>query len=185
MPRGPPRESHRRAVRAVERPVGPRPWASWRDAATRKIPAGSPFASSYIGATTSRQLRSAGRSSVHAYPSSAASNFTPQAPVMRSSFKFALYYWKSRHPQKTKIISRIHAYSRRTMAIIATFLASYHRCPVITHLPLLYSRSRRLMPIAGAATRSPGSALPADAIERQSSLRTGDRGGGLPNRNGA
>jgi len=88
------------------------------------------FASAYIGATNEPAVRLAERIVRHAYPSSAAVYFTTAgAESNESSFKFARYYWKVKdQPQKTKIISRLHAYHGVTMAAMsATGMAAYHK----------------------------------------------------------
>jgi len=88
------------------------------------------FASAYIGATNEPAVRLAEKIVRHAYPSSAAVYFTTAgAESNESSFKFARYYWKVKdQPQKTKIISRIHAYHGVTMAAMsATGMAAYHK----------------------------------------------------------
>ena len=88
------------------------------------------FASAYIGATNEPAVRLAEKIVRHAYPSSAAVYFTTAgAESNESSFKFARYYWKVKdQPQKTKIISRLHAYHGVTMAAMsATGMAAYHK----------------------------------------------------------
>src|SRR5712672_1831722 len=88
------------------------------------------FASAYIGATNEPAVRLAEKIVSHAYPSSAAVYFTTAgAESNESSFKFARYYWKVKDkPQKTKIISRIHAYHGVTIAAMsATGMAAYHK----------------------------------------------------------
>ena len=88
------------------------------------------FASAYIGATNEPAVRLAEKIVSHAYPNSAAVYFTTAgAESNESSFKFARYYWKVKdQPQKTKIISRIHAYHGVTMAAMsATGMAAYHK----------------------------------------------------------
>jgi putrescine aminotransferase len=88
------------------------------------------FASAYIGATNEPAVRLAEKIVRHTYPSSAAVYFTTAgAESNESSFKFARYYWKAKdQPQKTKIISRIHAYHGVTMAAMsATGMAAYHK----------------------------------------------------------
>src|SRR5207244_11125069 len=88
------------------------------------------FASAYIGATNEPAGRLAEKIVRQAYPSSAAVYFTTAgAESNESSFKFARYYWKVKDkPQKTKIISRIHAYHGVTMAAMsATGMAAYHK----------------------------------------------------------
>ena len=88
------------------------------------------FTSAYFGATHEPAVRLAEKIVRHAYPSSAAVYFTTAgAESNESSFKFARYYWKVKdQPQKTKIISRIHAYHGVTMAAMsATGMAAYHK----------------------------------------------------------
>jgi len=88
------------------------------------------FASAYIGATNEPAVRLAERIVRHAYSNSAAVYFTTAgAESNESAFKFARYYWKVKDkPQKTKIISRIHAYHGVTMAAMsATGMAAYHK----------------------------------------------------------
>jgi len=88
------------------------------------------FASAYVGATNEPAVRLAEKIVRHAYPSSAAVYFTTAgAESNESSFKFARYYWKVKdQPQKTKIISRVHAYHGVTMAAMsATGMAAYHK----------------------------------------------------------
>jgi adenosylmethionine-8-amino-7-oxononanoate aminotransferase len=88
------------------------------------------FASAYIGATNEPAVRLAERIVRHAYSNSAAVYFTTAgAESNESASKFARYYWKVKDkPQKTKIISRIHAYHEVTMAAMsATGMAAYHK----------------------------------------------------------
>ena len=88
------------------------------------------FASAYIGATNEPAVRLAEKIVGHAYPNSAAVYFTTAgAESNESSFKFARYYWKIKDkPEKTKIISRIHAYHGVTLAAMsATGMAAYHK----------------------------------------------------------
>jgi putrescine aminotransferase len=88
------------------------------------------FASSYIGQTNEPAVRLAEKIVGHAYASSAAVYFTTAgAESNESAFKFARYYWKIKDkPNKTKIISRIHAYHGVTMAALsATGMAAYHK----------------------------------------------------------
>src|SRR6201988_2766588 len=88
------------------------------------------FASAYIGATNEPAVRLSEIIVRHAYTNSAAVYFTTAgAESNESSFKFARYYWKVKdQPQKTKIISRIHAYHGVTMAAMsATGMAAYHK----------------------------------------------------------
>src|SRR5215468_5357504 len=88
------------------------------------------FASAYIGATNEPAIRLAEKIVGHAYPNSGAVYFTTAgAESNESSFKLARYYWKVKdQPQKTKIISRIHAYHGVTMAAMsATGMPVYHK----------------------------------------------------------
>jgi adenosylmethionine-8-amino-7-oxononanoate aminotransferase len=88
------------------------------------------FASAYIGQTNEPAVRLAEKIVGHAYANSAAVYFTTAgAESNESAFKFARYYWKIKnHPDKTKIISRIHAYHGVTMAAMsATGMAAYHK----------------------------------------------------------
>jgi adenosylmethionine-8-amino-7-oxononanoate aminotransferase len=88
------------------------------------------FASAYIGATNEPAVRLAEKIVRHAYSNSAAVYFTTAgAESNESSFKFARYYWKVKDkPQKTKIISRIHAYHGVTMAAMsATGMPIFHK----------------------------------------------------------
>src|SRR5579871_5874924 len=88
------------------------------------------FASAYIGATNEPAVRLAEKIVGHAYSNSAAVYFTTAgAESNESAFKFARYYWKiSGKPDKTKIISRLHAYHGVTMAAMsATGMAAYQK----------------------------------------------------------
>ena len=88
------------------------------------------FASAYIGATNEPAVRLSEKIVRHAYSNSAAVYFTTAgAESNESAFKFARYYWKIKDkPNKTKIISRIHAYHGVTMAAMsATGMAAYHK----------------------------------------------------------
>ena len=88
------------------------------------------FASAYIGATNEPAVRLAEKIVGHAYANSAAVYFTTAgAESNESAFKFARYYWKIKdQPEKTKIISRIHAYHGVTLAAMsATGMAAYHK----------------------------------------------------------
>jgi adenosylmethionine-8-amino-7-oxononanoate aminotransferase len=88
------------------------------------------FASAYIGATNEPAVRLAEKIVRHAYSNSAAVYFTTAgAESNESAFKFARYYWKVKDkPQKTKIISRIHAYHGVTMAAMsATGIPIFHK----------------------------------------------------------
>ncbi|HEY1260873.1 MAG TPA: aminotransferase class III-fold pyridoxal phosphate-dependent enzyme, partial [Stellaceae bacterium] len=77
-----------------------------------------------------------------------------------SAFKFARYYWKVKgRPEKTKIISRIHAYHGVTMAAMsATGMAAYHKMfgPLVPGFvqvapPYAYRWAGNAEPGAGAA----------------------------------
>jgi putrescine---pyruvate transaminase len=88
------------------------------------------FASAYIGQTNEPAIRLAEKIVRHAYPNSAAVYFTTAgAESNESAFKFARYFWKVQdRPDKTKIISRLHAYHGVTMAAMsATGMASYQK----------------------------------------------------------
>jgi putrescine---pyruvate transaminase len=88
------------------------------------------FASAYIGQTNEPAVRLAQKIVGHAYGNSSAVYFTTAgAESNESAFKFARYYWKIKDkPNKTKIISRTHAYHGVTMAAMsATGMAAYHR----------------------------------------------------------
>jgi len=88
------------------------------------------FASAYIGATNEPAVRLSEMIVRRAYKNSAAVYFTTAgAESNESAFKFARYYWKvNDKPNKTKIISRIHAYHGVTMAAMsATGMAAYHK----------------------------------------------------------
>jgi putrescine---pyruvate transaminase len=88
------------------------------------------FASAYIGQTNEPAVRLAEKIVGHAYANSAAVYFTTAgAESNESAFKFARYYWKIKDkPNKTKIISRIHAYHGVTMAAMsATGMPAYHK----------------------------------------------------------
>src|SRR5207249_7174439 len=66
----------------------------------------------------------------HAYTNTAAAYFTTAgAESNESAFKFARYFWKIKDkPEKTKVISRIHAYHGVTLAAMsATGMAAYHK----------------------------------------------------------
>src|SRR6202023_877176 len=65
-----------------------------------------------------------------AYTNTAARYFTTAgAESNESAFKFARYFWKIKDkPEKTKIISRIHAYHGVTLAAMsATGMWAYHK----------------------------------------------------------
>jgi adenosylmethionine-8-amino-7-oxononanoate aminotransferase len=88
------------------------------------------FASAYIGQTNEPAIRLAEQIVRHAYPNSAAVYFTTAgAESNESAFKFARYFWKVQdRPDKTKIISRLHAYHGVTMAAMsATGMAAYQK----------------------------------------------------------
>jgi putrescine aminotransferase len=88
------------------------------------------FASAYIGQTNEPSIRLGEFIVKHAYSNSSAVYFTTAgAESNESSFKFARYYWKvNDKPNKTKIISRWHAYHGVTMAAMsATGMAIYHK----------------------------------------------------------
>jgi adenosylmethionine-8-amino-7-oxononanoate aminotransferase len=88
------------------------------------------FASAYIGATNEPAIRLAEKIVEHAYSNSAAVYFTTAgAESNESAFKFARYYWKVKdQPQKTKIVSRIHAYHGVTLAAMsATGMEAYRK----------------------------------------------------------
>jgi putrescine aminotransferase len=88
------------------------------------------FASAYIGGTNEPAIRLAEKIVSHAYSNSAAVYFTTAgAESNESAFKFARFFWKVQdRPNKTKIISRIHAYHGVTMAAMsATGMAAYHK----------------------------------------------------------
>src|SRR5256714_4687280 len=124
------------------------------------------FASAYVGATNEPAIRLAEKIVRHAYSNSAAVYFTTAgAESNESSYTFARYYWKVKdQPQKTKIISRIHAYHGVTMvAMSATGMAAYHKMfgPLVPGLiqvapPYAYRWSGNEEPGLGAA----------DAIEK-------------------
>src|SRR5262245_4292163 len=124
------------------------------------------FASAYIGATNEPAVHLAEKIVRHAYPNSAAVYFTTAgAESNESSFKFARYYWKVKdQPQKTKIISRMHAYHGVTMAAMsATGMTAYHKMfgPLVPGFiqappPYAYRWSGNEEPGIGAA----------DAVER-------------------
>jgi putrescine aminotransferase len=124
------------------------------------------FASAYIGATNEPAVRLAEKIVGHAYPNSAAVYFTTAgAESNESSFKFARYYWKIKgKPEKTKIISRIHAYHGVTMAAMsATGMAAYHKMfgplvPGFIQVPPPYA-------YRWASNEEPGIAA-ADAVEK-------------------
>ncbi|HZT90180.1 MAG TPA: aspartate aminotransferase family protein [Stellaceae bacterium] len=88
------------------------------------------FASAYTGGTNEPAIRLAEKIVSHGYSNSAAVYFTTAgAESNESAFKFARYFWKVQDkPNKTKIISRIHAYHGVTMAAMsATGMAVYSK----------------------------------------------------------
>src|SRR6266851_31443 len=88
------------------------------------------FASAYIGGTNASAIRLAEKIVGHAYATSSAVYFTTAgAESNESAFKTARYYWKLQDkPEKTKIISRTHAYHGVTLAAMsATGMAIYHK----------------------------------------------------------
>src|SRR6266404_3324320 len=88
------------------------------------------FASAYIGATNEPAVRLAEKIVGHAYANTAAAYFTTAGAESNGpALKFARYFWKIKDkPEKTKIISRIHAYHGVTLAAMsATGMAAYHK----------------------------------------------------------
>src|SRR5579863_6639006 len=88
------------------------------------------YASAYVGATNEPAVRLAEKIVGHAYPSSSGVYYTTAgAESNESAFKTARFYWKVQDkPNKTKIISRIHAYHGVTLAAMsATGMAIYHK----------------------------------------------------------
>jgi len=88
------------------------------------------FASAYIGGTNEPAIRLSEKIVGHAYSNSSGVYFTTAgAESNESAFKFARYYWKLQDkPDKTKIISRFHAYHGVTMAAMsATGMAAFHK----------------------------------------------------------
>src|SRR6202140_2325669 len=88
------------------------------------------YASAYVGATNEPAVRLAEKIVHHAYPNSSAVYYTTAgAESNESAFKTARYYWKIQgKPDKTKFISRQHAYHGVTMAAMsATGMAAYHK----------------------------------------------------------
>src|SRR5579884_792706 len=88
------------------------------------------FASAYVGATNEPAIRLGEKIVKHAYSNSSAVYFTTAgAESNESAFKTARYFWKVKDkPNKTKIISRQHAYHGVTMAAMsATGMAVYHK----------------------------------------------------------
>src|SRR5207244_4742695 len=87
------------------------------------------FASAYVGATNEPAIRLSEKTVKQPYSNSSPIYCTTAgAESNESSFKFARYYWKVMDkPNKTKIISRIHAYHGVTMAAMsATGMKAYH-----------------------------------------------------------
>ncbi len=88
------------------------------------------YTSAYVGATNEPAVRLAEKIVGHAYPSSSGVYYTTAgAESNESAFKTARYYWKVRDkPNKTKFISRTHAYHGVTMAAMsATGMAIYQK----------------------------------------------------------
>src|SRR5438105_10845997 len=88
------------------------------------------YASAYVGATNEPAIRLGEKIVKHAYGNSSAIYYTTGgAESNESAFKTARYYWKVQDkPNKTKIISRQHAYHGVTMAAMsATGMAAYHK----------------------------------------------------------
>ena len=88
------------------------------------------YASAYVGQTNEPAVRLAEKIVEHAYPTSSGVYYTTAgAESNESAFKTARYFWKvNDKPNKTKIISRTHAYHGVTMAAMsATGMAVYHK----------------------------------------------------------
>jgi adenosylmethionine-8-amino-7-oxononanoate aminotransferase len=88
------------------------------------------YASAYVGATNEPAVRLAEKIVGHAYPNSSAVYYTTAGSESNeSAFKTARFYWKVRDkPNKTKFISRTHAYHGVTMAAMsATGMAVYQK----------------------------------------------------------
>ncbi len=88
------------------------------------------YASAYVGMTNEPAIRLAEKIISHAYPSSSGVYYTTAgAESNESAFKTARFFWKVQgKPNKTKIISRTHAYHGVTMAAMsATGMAVYHK----------------------------------------------------------
>ena len=88
------------------------------------------YTSAYVGATNEPAVRLAEKIVGHAYASSSAVYYTTAgAESNESAFKTARYYWKIQDkPNKTKFISRHHAYHGVTMAAMsATGMAIYQK----------------------------------------------------------
>ena len=88
------------------------------------------YTSAYVGATNEPAVRLAEKIVGHAYPNSSAVYYTTAgAESNESAFKTARFYWKIKDkPNKTKFISRTHAYHGVTMAAMsATGMEAYHK----------------------------------------------------------
>src|SRR5579862_909526 len=88
------------------------------------------YASAYVGATNAPAVHLAEKIVGHAYPSSSAVYYTTAgAESNESAFKTARFFWKVHgKPNKTKVISRIHAYHGVTLAAMsATGMAIYQK----------------------------------------------------------
>ena len=88
------------------------------------------YSSAYVGATNEPAVRLAEKIVGHAYPNSSAVYYTTAgAESNESAFKTARFYWKVKDkPNKTKFISRQHAYHGVTMAAMsATGMEAYHK----------------------------------------------------------
>jgi putrescine aminotransferase len=88
------------------------------------------YTSAYVGATNEPAVRLAEKIVGHAYPNSSAVYYTTAgAESNESAFKTARFYWKVKDkPNKTKFISRQHAYHGVTMAAMsATGMAVYQK----------------------------------------------------------
>jgi adenosylmethionine-8-amino-7-oxononanoate aminotransferase len=88
------------------------------------------YSSAYVGATNEPAVRLAEKIVGHAYPNSSAVYYTTAgAESNESAFKTARFYWKVKDkPNKTKFISRTHAYHGVTMAAMsATGMAIFHK----------------------------------------------------------
>jgi adenosylmethionine-8-amino-7-oxononanoate aminotransferase len=88
------------------------------------------YASAYVGMTNEPAVHLAEKIVQHAYPNSSAVYYTTAgAESNESAFKTARYYWKIQgKPDKTKFISRQHAYHGVTLAAMsATGMAAYHK----------------------------------------------------------
>jgi adenosylmethionine-8-amino-7-oxononanoate aminotransferase len=104
------------------------------------------YTSAYAGFTNEPAARLAEWILSLGYPNLSGVYFTTSgAESNESAFKIARYYWKRRGlPQKTKIISRHHAYHGVTLAAMsATGIPSFHRMfgptvPGFAHVPPSY-----------------------------------------------